>query len=227
MSNTSPIVSSSKIQKRKLIEMSEIVPHFKEISGMKILIHTNVYSPGTDTHLMANTVRIRPGDDALDLGTGTGVIACKLALLGAGSVIGTDMNPRAIDNANENKKLLGLKNVNFRLRNVFEGVTKKFDVIVTNLPYTNKKPSNDIDICFYDEGHKVLHSFFAGLRSHLKPGGVAYIAWSNIGPMDLLPELAKKNNFSLELASEDVGSRGYKFYVYILKDNASPKIVKS
>lgn len=216
-----PTVSWQELQKRKLAVMAESVKHFKEVSGIKILIHPNVYPPGTDTHLMANTVRIKPGDDTLDLGTGTGTIACKLALLGARSVLGTDMNPRAIANANENKELLGLKNVNFRPGNVFDGIDKKFDVIATNLPYTNKRATNDIDICFYDKGHRVLRDFFAGLRAHLKPDGIAYVAWSNISSMDLLPKLAKEHDFILNLVSEDVGGRGYTFYVYSLKDLAS------
>lgn len=218
-----PTVSWQKLQRRKLVVMAESVKHFKEVSGMKILIHPNVYPTGTDTHLMLSTVQIKPGDDALDLGTGTGAIACKMALLGAGSVLGTDMNPRAIDNANENKKLLELKNVDFRLGNVFEGINKKFDVITANLPYTDRAATNDIDICFYDKGHKALRSFFLDLRSHLKPGGIVYIAWANISSLEFLLMLANEHNFKLDLISQDVGGRGYTFYVYSLKDNLGPK----
>lgn len=218
-----PTVSWQELQRRKLVVMSESVKHFKEVSGMKILIHPNVYPPGTDTHLMLSTVQIKPGDDALDLGTGTGAIACKMALLGAGSVLGTDMNPRAIDNANENKKLLELKNVDFRLGNVFEGIDKKFDVIAANLPYTDRAATNDIDICFYDKGHKALRSFFLDLRSHLKPGGIVYIAWANISSLEFLLMLANEHNFKLDLISQDVGGRGYTFYVYSLKDNLGSK----
>lgn len=201
--------------------MAEIVPHFKEVSGMRILIHPNVYPMGTDTSLMTRTIKVSSEDDALDIGTGTGAIACKMAQLGAKSVIGVDMNPRAIKNANENKKLLNLKNVSFQLSNVFDGLAKKFDVITINPPYTDKTPTNDIEICFYDGDHKMLRAFFDGLRTHLKPGGTVYLAWSNISSMDVVPKLAKDRDFSLRLLAEDIGSRGYTFYVYELKDESS------
>ncbi len=206
------------MQRRKLLEMSETVSHFKEVSGIKLLIKANVYSPGTDTYLLANTIKINPGDTALDLCTGTGVIAIKMALLGAESILGIDLNPKAVENANENKKLAQLNNITFRQGNMFEGVDGKFDVITINPPYTDQKPCNEIEVCFFDEGHKYVKNFFKKLRQHLNPGGKAYIAWSNIGPMDLLPQLAQKYNFKLRVLSQDTGRRGYNFYIYSLKD---------
>ncbi len=212
-----PIVDWSELQKRKLQIMSETVPHFKEVAGLKILIHPNVYPPGTDTALLANTVHIKKGQVGLDLCTGTGVIACKLAAMGAKSVLGIDLNPRAILNAKENKKLLKLNNLSFKRGNMFGGITDKFDVISMNPPYTDRPATNDIDICFFDEDHRFIRNFFSKLAEHLRPNGTAYIAWSNISSLELLPSLAQKHKFQLHQLSEDTGGRGYKFYVYSLK----------
>ena len=203
--------------------MAETVEHSKDVTGMKILIHPNVYPPGTDTYLLANAVRVKPGDEALDLCTGTGAIACKMAMLGAKRVLAIDLNPRAVANAKANAKQLKLKNITVRQGNMFEGVSEKFDVITINPPYTDKTAGNDIDICFFDKDHKFVRSFFANLRAHLKKDGIAYIAWSNISDMKLLPRLAKKHDFNIQLLAEDIGRRGYTFYVYLLSDAADPK----
>jgi release factor glutamine methyltransferase len=217
MNSTKPSVDWAELQSRKLAEMAEIVPHFKDVGGLRIMIHPNVYPMGTDTNLMMKTVKVGPQDEALDIGTGTGAIACKLADMGAKSVIGVDLNPRAIENANKNKELLNLNNLTFQLGNVFEGLAEKFDVITINPPYTDKTASNNIEICFYDGGHKMLKTFFDDVADHLKPGGRVYLAWSNIGSMDVAPSLAKKHGFKMKLLAEDIGSRGYTFYVYELK----------
>lgn len=211
-----PSVSWQELQRRKLIAMSESVRHFKDVNGTKIVIHPNVYPPGTDTYLMAGTVRIQPGQTALDIGTGTGAIACKLALEGASYVLGVDLNPRAVKNAQENKELLNLSKVTFKQGDIFEGIDEEFDVITFNPPYTDRKPNDDIDICFFDKDHEALRRFFSELGRHLKPGGRAYIAWSNFGTAGLLPKLAAEHGFDIKLAGQDVGGRGYVFYVYEL-----------
>jgi release factor glutamine methyltransferase len=218
MDSVTPTVSWQELQKRKLVAMSESVNHFKEVSGMKIFISPNVYPPGTDTYLLANTVQTKPGSSALDLCTGTGAIAIKMAQLGAGSVVGVDLNPRAVENANENKRLFGLDTVTFKHGNMFEGIQEKFDTITINPPYTNQPATNDIDICFFDEDHHFMKDFFANLRDHLNKNGAVYIAWSNIGPMDVLPALAAQHDFELKEVARDIGGRGYTFYVYILVD---------
>ncbi|HSW78587.1 MAG TPA: class I SAM-dependent methyltransferase [Candidatus Babeliales bacterium] len=211
-----PKVSWQELQKRKLQNMAETIPHYKDVGGINLSIHPNVYPPGTDTNLLMKTVRIKKGQTALDLCTGTGAIACKLALGGAKMVLGIDLNPRAIINADENKQKLKLTNLHFREGNMFEGITNKFDVITINPPYTNKSASNDIDICFFDKDNTLVKTFFSKLRTHLQPGGIAYIAWSNIGDMHILPKLAKENALKIGLVSQDIGGRGYAFYVYSL-----------
>ena len=215
------LIDSAEIQKDILVQMAETEPHFREIAGLKILVNPNVYNIGTDSRLLANTVVIAKDQTALDLCTGTGAIACKLASMGAKRVLGIDLNPRAVANAKANKRLLGLKNLTFRQGNMFNGIADKFDVITINPPYTDKSAQSDIDICFFDKDYRFIKSFFTNLREHLNPSGVANIAWSNIGSMTILPELAKKHGFSLDLLSQDKGRRGYSFYVYELRDQRS------
>lgn len=218
MSRTTPIASREEIRERKLLEMSQTVRHTKDVLGIKLFIDPDVYAPATDTYLMMNNVEVQRGESALDIGTGTGAIAFKLALAGAKDVLGIDLNPRAIVNARANKQRLGVQNVEFRQGDVFENVEGKFDIIVFNPPYSGKAATNDIDICFYDEDHVFVRTFFKNLRQHLKPRGKTYIAWSNLGDVDLLPALSEAHGFTVEQIAKDVGGRGYEFYVYKLTD---------
>lgn len=45
---------------------------------------------------------LRPGQHVLDVGTGTGILAIAAALLGAGEVVGVDVDPQAVDAARVN-----------------------------------------------------------------------------------------------------------------------------
>lgn len=74
----------------------------------------------------------------LDLCTGTGCIALALAAhFKQATVVGVDIDQRAIDLANANKKHNNIENVSFLLSDLFAALNKtnSFDVIVSNPPY--------------------------------------------------------------------------------------------
>lgn len=73
----------------------------------------------------------------LDLCTGSGCIALALAkALPHATVIGSDINPQAINLACNNKALNGVENVQFMHSDLFEKLAhEKFDIIISNPPY--------------------------------------------------------------------------------------------
>jgi methylase of polypeptide subunit release factors len=72
---------------------------------------------------------------ALDLGTGFGFQAL-LAARHAHRVVGTDINPRALNFAALNARLNGLSNIELRLGGLYEPVADaRFDLIVANPPF--------------------------------------------------------------------------------------------
>jgi methylase of polypeptide subunit release factors len=80
------------------------------------------------------TVRRRV-EATLDVGTGSGVEAL-LASAHSGRVVGTDVNPRALDFARFNARLNRVENADFRLGDLFEPVAgERFGLIVCNPPY--------------------------------------------------------------------------------------------
>jgi ribosomal protein L11 methyltransferase len=57
--------------------------------------------PATQLALEAIERHIRPGDAVVDVGTGSGILAAAAALVGAGKVIGCDVDPEAVSIARE------------------------------------------------------------------------------------------------------------------------------
>ncbi|HTZ04651.1 MAG TPA: class I SAM-dependent methyltransferase [Gaiellaceae bacterium] len=80
------------------------------------------------------TVRRQVGT-ALDVGTGNGIQALRLAAH-AGRVVATDVNERALAFAEFNAALNGVGNVELRAGSFFEPVAgERFDLVVCNPPY--------------------------------------------------------------------------------------------
>jgi len=72
----------------------------------------------------------------LDVGTGSGVIAVTLALeKPTACVDAIDLCLNALSLAQENAVLHGAKNIQWHQGNLLQGQTKKWDLIVANLPY--------------------------------------------------------------------------------------------
>jgi SAM-dependent methyltransferase len=95
-----------------------------------------VMGAGNTTGELCNAVwPRRPIARALDLGCGAGTVALVLARQ-ASSVVGTDVNPRAISLARFNAALNAVSNVDFRLGDLFEPVAdESFDLIASQPPF--------------------------------------------------------------------------------------------
>jgi hypothetical protein len=87
------------------------------------------------SRLLARCSMLRPGGRALDLCTGCGTLALAAASR-AESVIGTDINQRALDFCRINAALNGIHNVSFLQGDRFEPVAgHRFDSIICNPPF--------------------------------------------------------------------------------------------
>lgn len=93
------------------------------------------------------------GKRVLDVGCGSGIIACLMALNGASKVVGIDINPSAIENAEKNSSNLRLtETIEFRLGSLLAPVQEEesFDIVYADLPFTDGIPNDILEAAFYD-----------------------------------------------------------------------------
>ena len=83
---------------------------------------------------------------ALDIGTGSGCIACTLSQSGC-NVIASDFSSRALAVAKDNAKNLFQK-INFVESDLFENIEGKFDLIISNPPYIPKDTEVQKEVSF-------------------------------------------------------------------------------
>ena len=89
--------------------------------------------PTTRMALAALERAVRPGDRVLDFGTGSGVLACAAARLGAGAVLALDIDPQAVDAARRNVALNGLDGVTVARADAPPIGCATYDVAVANI----------------------------------------------------------------------------------------------
>lgn len=156
---------------------------------------------------IAKKAMVKKGDYVLDLATGSGIIALFCADR-AKRVIGTDINPKAINYAQFNAILNNLDDkIEFRLGDLFEPVSgEKFDLIIWNGPTiaTPDVPSKYPIYCFGGaDGLDFTRKFIKEIPDYLKSRG--RIQWLDpslgnaIKPksLEIIEEMWKDRNFNV------------------------------
>ncbi|MEJ2517681.1 MAG: peptide chain release factor N(5)-glutamine methyltransferase [Methyloceanibacter sp.] len=117
----------------------------REFYGRDFKIDRNTLDPRPDTEtLVAATLEVAGSDGLLsrplrllDLGTGSGcILVTLLAELPEAAGTGTDINPGALEMARDNAAAHGVADrALFVASDWFEGLTGRYDIIVSNPPY--------------------------------------------------------------------------------------------
>jgi len=114
----------------------------REFWSLPFGLNEATLEPRPDSETLVEAALARGGDknlarSVLDLGTGSGCLL--LALLHEwpqATGLGIDAAPRAVEQAGANAAQLGMDSrANFQLGNWFDGITERFDVIISNPPY--------------------------------------------------------------------------------------------
>ena len=105
-----------------------------------------VWPPPLSTIELAGLLDIQPGDQVLELGCGSGLLSIAAAKLGAGRVVATDLNPRALHAAERNALRNGVsERIEFYAGSWYEALgsvdalgfyAERFDVILATPPQT-------------------------------------------------------------------------------------------
>lgn len=152
--------------------------------GAHIHPHYGVFSPvrGEYVQLVADAplpAELPADGDAVEIGTGTGVLAAMLAQRGVRHVVATDQDPRALACARENLTRLGLaEQVEVRDATLFPA--GRTPLVVCNPPWVPARPTSPLERAVYDPGGRMLHGFLNGLTDHLLPGGEGWLVLSDL-----------------------------------------------
>ena len=174
-------------------------------NGYRIIQKENGFCFGMDAVLLSGFADVRPGEKALDLGTGTGIIPILLEAKTKGEhFTGLEIQEEMADMASRSVELNGLKDRIDIIRGdikeaglIFGGAS--FDVVTTNPPYMNdchglKNPDEAKAIA----RHEVLCTLEDVVREGtrvLKPGGRFYMVHR---PRRLIEILQTMKQYGLE-----------------------------
>ncbi|MGI6107489.1 MAG: 50S ribosomal protein L11 methyltransferase [Lachnospiraceae bacterium] len=117
------------------------------------------------TQLVMRGIRkyVKPGDEVLDVGTGSGILGICSLLVGAKHVLGTDLDDLALDAARDNMKANGIS-------------PDRFDIVIGNLiddPAVKKKAGWDrYDVVCANILANVIIPLQKVIAPHMKMGGV-------------------------------------------------------
>lgn len=123
-------------RRSKRIPLSYVIGT-RDFFGLTFKVDENVLIPEQETELLVEEViKHSEGKSVLDMCTGSGCIAISIALFGKPSkVAASDISEKALEVARENAKSLKVGEISFIQAYMFENVTDKFDIIVSNPPY--------------------------------------------------------------------------------------------
>jgi SAM-dependent methyltransferase len=147
--------------------------------------HYGVFSPVRGEYLdLVARAPLPPGgvDLALDIGTGTGVLAAILARRGVPRIVATDLSPRALACAQENlTRLRVMDRVQLLAADLFAApVAERAQLVVCNPPWLPARPGSPLEGAIYDEDSLMLRGFLAGLGPRLAAGGEGWLILSDL-----------------------------------------------
>jgi release factor glutamine methyltransferase len=186
---------------------------FKELTFVGL---NTVFSPVIfeDTFFFCENVPVKAGDEVLEIGCGTGMIAVCLALKGA-RVIATDINPDALINTKVNSILNHVEQqVNVFLSDVFASISSsiKFDVIFWNTPFIYRSAAklNLLEASVFDPEYRSITQYISKITTYLKENGRAFLGFSSSsGNAKLLHQICAEHNINIRLYAQSfLGGEG-------------------
>jgi release factor glutamine methyltransferase len=181
------------------------------LEGIELYIsgHPDVYEPSEDTFMLLEALGDALGR-ALEIGTGSGIVAIWLAKRGL-DVVATDLNPHALVLARANAHRNGVALEAVRT-DMFDGIRGPFDTIVFNPPYLPTAPQDvtgdrwlDASVNGGPNGQMFTRRFLAGLEERLGADGAAYIVSSSLSgfpkklPAGLVGRVVAEKKLEFEL----------------------------
>jgi release factor glutamine methyltransferase len=145
---------------------------------------SDIYNPAEDTFMLASAVDGLHGDDALEIGTGSGYIASILSK-GFKRVVATDINLEALIYAKSSNYSSG--DVEFVCCNSADAISGiSFDLIAVNPPYLPSERIEDATVDGGRYGIEVAMSMLKSASRLLRDDGRIIMVISSLARYDLL-----------------------------------------
>ena len=186
--------------------------------GHSFLVRPGVLIPRFDTERAVEEVlrRLPEGGSVLELGAGSGCILLSVLLERPdANGLGVDLSEDALACAEENRSRLGVGRAAFQKSDLYETVTGKYDIIVSNPPYIpsgvigslspevrNFEPRLALD--GGADGLEVYRRIAAGVPRHLKNGG-SLIAEIGFDQAESVAEIFRESGLSKIERKTDYG----------------------
>lgn len=147
---------------------------FADFMGENFIVNQSVLIPRDETEILVrkaiDVINTNNFKKVLDVGTGSGCIACMIAKYTDSQVIGLDISSDALNTALDNASKLNLYNkAIFRKSDIFSNVKpgERFDIIVSNPPYIppsekkniQKEVTFDPEIALFTKDEKGLEFY--------------------------------------------------------------------
>jgi release factor glutamine methyltransferase len=199
-------------------ELRQGLPRRMLYLGLDLLIPEQVFTPSTDAFHPLVRDQVRQSDQVLDMGTGCGIDAILAAQRGA-TVLGVDINPRAVAAAQANAvRNRVTDHVRFHVSDVFDAVPEAFDLILFHPPFRWFRARDLLELSTTDENYGALTRFMNELRQHLRPNGRVLIRFASSGDIDYLRQLIDQTGLSSEvLACDEVAVDHLTFTYYVFR----------
>jgi release factor glutamine methyltransferase len=182
---------------------------------VRLVVPPGVFRPISDTWLLADALDrepLAPGGRVLDLCAGSGALAIRAALGGAGEVTAVDVSRRAVMAIRLNAALNGVR-VHVRRGDLFAAVAgERFDAIVSNPPYVPgaDPPRRGLERAWEAgrDGRALLDRICARAAEHLRPGGVLMLVHSSILGLEPTAAALREGRLEVDVAARERGPLG-------------------
>ncbi|MDJ1431784.1 HemK2/MTQ2 family protein methyltransferase [Halostagnicola sp. A-GB9-2] len=168
-------------------------------------VETDVYQPAEDSQLLAEAAcdRLDERDLVLEVGTGSGYVATRIAEETGSRVIASDVNPHALEQARGD----AVEPVQADLVSPF--ANDVFDAVVFNPPYLPTESENEWDdwmeraLSGGEDGREVIDPFLDAVGRVLAPDGLVLLLVSSLTGVDEVVGRAGENGFSAVAVADE------------------------
>lgn len=147
------LIKEKALLRAKTRQPIQHITGFADFMGEKFIVNPSVLIPRDETEILVrhaiDIINKNNFKTALDVGTGSGCIACMIAKYTDCQIIGLDISTDALNTALDNASRLNLFNkAIFRKSDIFSNVKpgETFDIIVSNPPYIPPSEKSKIQI---------------------------------------------------------------------------------